>query len=334
MQKSEKVTELNIIGNEATVNSDMSVASVQFELLQRLADRVVRDAEELAARIRREAESEGARLIEDANRMAQGIVDKAQKQSEAAAAAEEKASAILQEAKQKAMTIETEAIRGVTESRRKVGEDIKKNLTEVLGKIQEDLRPSLDYLVERARTLEEEVEKDRVSNKTTSEAELPALTGSVYETINEPQSEPEKAKGSAKTTESGYSTEGRTCNAGALIAAEELVAAEKSLSKKDQELWEGKIEIDIAPPVIITRLLGVTRYLENTLDIKVLKTSGSSNSGIALIILLDKPLPLLNLLRLIPAIEEAKIAEDQKQSSNGEQSDGKKISVVLGRNAA
>jgi cell division septum initiation protein DivIVA len=338
MQKNENVTGINITGGEAIGHSDMSMANIQVELLQRLADRVVQDAEELAARIRREAESEAARLIEDANRLAQGIVDKAQKQAEAAAAAEEKASMMLEQAKQKAMAIEAEALNAVAQARIKVEEDIKKNLIEVVGKIHDELRPSLDYLVERAKTLEEEVRADTniKGNEAESGPESLVPAAAVPETVDEPHPKLKETIGAVDATESGHLAQGQTgdAEAGVQVLPRKDRAMGSAPPQENSELLEGIVEIDIAPPLNIARLLAVTRYLENTLDIKVLQTSGSWTLGSAITISLDKPLPLINLLKDMPNVGDVKIVDRQKQSSCSEQSDAKKISIILGRNNA
>ena len=326
---------MNITGGEAISHSETPVANIRFELLERLAERVVRDAEELAARIRREAESEAARVIEDARRRAEDIIGKAQKQAQAAAMAEEEASMMLQQAKQRAMAIEAEATRDVAQARLKVKEDIKKNLIEVVGKIRDELRPSLDYLVEKAKTLEEEVmaEINTKGNEATPGPEPLALAAAVPETVIEPHSELREATDRVDASESGHSPQNRSGIAEDRVQSE-VVAAGQAPPQKDSELLEGKVEIVIAPPVNISKLLGVTRYLENTLDIKVLQTSGSWTLGSAITVSLDKPLPLVGLLKDMPNVQQAKIADGQGQSSASVQNGARKISVILGRKHA
>jgi len=330
MQKSD-ITWMNATDNDDISHSDASVANMQFELLQRLADRVVRDAEELAARIRKEAESEAARLIEDANRQAQDIIGKAQKLAEEAAVTEQEASVMLQQAKQRALAIETKAIRGVAQARMKVKEDIERNLVEVVGKIRDELQPSLNHLVERAKTLEEEIRAatNIQDDEATSESAPPALTAEVSETVTELHSELREAIGAVGDSELEHSPQDQTGGAEAKPQAE-VAAVEPAPPQENSELFEGKVEINIAPPVNIARLLGVTRYLENTLDVKVLQTSGSWNLGSMLTISLDKPLPLVNLLKDMPHVSEARVVDKQRQSSASEQGGARKISVVLG----
>ena len=388
IREGEKDSDMNIAGSELNTHTDASVADGQLELLQRLADRAVRDAEELAAGIKKEAESEAARLTEDAGKQAQELIGRAQKQAEAEA--EQKSSVMLQQAKQRAIAIEAEAINKATQTKMQAKEDIEKyldhevmqakedierHLANIAGKFRAELRSSVDYLLEMEETLGE-VQPAMTDNEARSESSLaPISTDGAHEIIDELPSTLNRAIEEVAVSE--YDHPSRDQNADAEIGvqekssritkeaeaeaeklrkdarkrAREIISKAQSEAEKDtevatesappQEYFDGKVEIEMAPPINIARLIGITRHLESTPGIRILQTAGSWSNGSMITLSLDEPLPLADILRDIPNVEEVKILREDEPSSSklaakslfashSGQGEFKRISIVLG----
>ncbi len=297
---------MNTAVGESAGHTTTSGSNGHIELLQRLGDRVVHDAKELAARIREETEAESARFIEDVNKQAREIINNAQRQAKAAAEPEERPSV-------------------------KVQEDIGKHAMEVVAKILDELLSSLDYLAERAKALEEELRAATTvtGDEATSKACVrPEAAAEANEAVSELHSELKDVIGSVDTSEVEPSSPERTGETGVAVEVETAATSEPKFPQEDSELFYGEVKIDIAPPVNIMRLLGLIRSLENTRGIRILGTSGSRNSGSVIAMSLDKPLPLLSLLRDMPFVEGVKAEDKPVPSSAPEQSTVRRVSVA------
>jgi hypothetical protein len=93
------------------------------------------------------------------------------------------------------------------------------------------------------------------------------------------------------------------------------VAKEIQVEERLPELFEGKVEIVITPPINIAWLLRVTRYLGSTPGVKILQTAGSWNIGCTIGLFLDTPLPLVDLLKDMPNVKGVKVLDEQDQST-------------------
>lgn len=93
------------------------------------------------------------------------------------------------------------------------------------------------------------------------------------------------------------------------------VAKEIQVEEKLPELFEGKVEIVITPPINIAWLLRVTRYLGSTSGVKMLQTAGSWNIGCTIGLFLDTPLPLVDLLKDMSNVEGVKVLDEHDQSA-------------------
>ncbi|MDO8491599.1 MAG: hypothetical protein Q7T04_06270 [Dehalococcoidia bacterium] len=331
MHKNEKVPGNNVTTKDSANRGDVSAVNVS-ELVQSLADGMMREAREVTARIRKAAEADAARLIEDAEKRADDIAGKAQKDADAAAEEKEKASALLQQAQQRAVAIQAEVTKEAAQVRLRLKEDIDRHLAGVLDKIRQDLRPSLDYLVKRAQTLEEEVCACVAPKAPDADVSPPALSPFYsppegHETVRELHS----GLGEAIAAVDASIPEPPPCEEnGSAETEDEVAATEESVRPPAcPELVEGKAEIHVAPPISIARLLGVTRYLENTLHVKVLQTSGSWSLGSVITVQVDKPVPLVDILRDVPNVAEAAMADSPQESSGAEQCPPRRIRVTL-----
>jgi hypothetical protein len=93
------------------------------------------------------------------------------------------------------------------------------------------------------------------------------------------------------------------------------VTKEIQVEEEWPELFERKVEIVITPPINIARLLRVTRYLGSTPGIRMLQTTGSWHTGCVIGLSLDRPLPLIELLKEMPDVEGVKMLDEQDQSA-------------------
>jgi len=93
---------------------------------------------------------------------------------------------------------------------------------------------------------------------------------------------------------------------GTAIESAEYVTA-LTLPQGDSLLFDGEIEVVMAPPVDPVQLIRFRRNLQDTPQLKISRTSGSWNGGTIITVLIDKPLPLIDMLKEIPDVEKAEL---------------------------
>lgn len=310
----------------------------ELEAAVREADGIRREARELTATIKATAEADAARLIEEAEKRARESEARAQTELEAAAKAKESASQVLQEARQKAIAIEAEVTKEAAQVRFRLKEDIDGHLAEVLDKVRKELKPSLEYLVNKAQALEEEFYACITPKAADEGTPLGDARAAPPPEGREPTRELHSGLGEVMGVANASGLD--TPSGGESACSEDVqddgegVPAERLAVPRDQaELLEGKVEIHVAPPISIAKLLGLTRYLENALHVKVLRTSGSWSLGTVITLSLQDPVPLVRVLRNGPNVVGAELADDRNGSSRLEQDCVTMIRVNLTGNA-
>jgi hypothetical protein len=73
--------------------------------------------------------------------------------------------------------------------------------------------------------------------------------------------------------------------------------------------YEGRVELNILPPLAPNQLVEIQRYLRDWPGVGIIEL-GPSSDGYSITLSLDKPMPLLDILRQLPAIEDAREMAD------------------------
>ena len=89
----------------------------------------------------------------------------------------------------------------------------------------------------------------------------------------------------------------------------------RDYAQENSELFDGHVEVAIAPPFNAAQLLRVTRHMENR-DIRIRRTSGSWKNGVVITASLEKPLPLVDVLRDSPTVDGVRVVNRQERSSD------------------
>jgi len=137
----------------------------------------------------------------------------------------------------------------------------------------------------------------------------------VEETVEEIQEEPipeEKPEPPVPAVEDAAATGQTEAGTGELpeqaekSREPERVESFPALSKLDEEaLYTGEIELTVTVPVNLVAVSKLYNYLQTMPDLKVLYTRGSWDRGTAIMVSLDKPLPLIGMISKIPGIDVA-----------------------------
>ena len=86
----------------------------------------------------------------------------------------------------------------------------------------------------------------------------------------------------------------------------------KQYAEEHAEMNEKEIEIVIAPPFNIARLLRITRYLE-TQNLKIRQTSGNWRDGVVLNVQSDKPVHFNEILKDAPNVRRVTMTRNQSK---------------------
>ena len=78
-------------------------------------------------------------------------------------------------------------------------------------------------------------------------------------------------------------------------------------------MYEGEIELTIVPPVGLALLSEIHNELDKISEAKVLQTVGSWDKSTSIKVLLEKPMPLAQILTRIPGVEM-----DQEMTEKGD----------------
>ena len=70
------------------------------------------------------------------------------------------------------------------------------------------------------------------------------------------------------------------------------------------ELYRGMVALSILPPIYPGQLDSLKRALLKVEDLRVVMVGGAVDEGSRVLVSAEEPLPLLNILRIIPVVEE------------------------------
>ncbi len=333
--------------------------------LTRLAERTVAEADKLAEEIRREAEEEArakaSTLLAKAEQEAQEIGE--QKRAEVLAAANREAAKIRASARQ-----EVELLVG------RYREQTQEEIREMVRRLHDQLVSGLKGVTEQALALRPEWEStlaasvaDSLSlptdveppsasvpvadSQSPTDSELPSasapVAGEQGETAGREADLEYRQHVLEQLQEAWADTDAAVCPGEQMLSIESLVAQQPDTPVGDkaaavsgdggaQTAYEGTVELNILPPLVPGQLVEIQRYLRDWPGIGITELKPSSN-GYLITLSLDKPIQLVDILKQLPAVEDARecAADGAEMAVGGAPSqDGlRRIAVTVCANA-
>ncbi|MFC1892488.1 hypothetical protein ACFLYR_00390 [Chloroflexota bacterium] len=69
------------------------------------------------------------------------------------------------------------------------------------------------------------------------------------------------------------------------------------------ELYQGRVELEIAAPIDFVQMVKLQAHLYEVPDLGLVSVGGSATGETAIVVVADKPLPLLSILKQMPLIK-------------------------------
>ncbi|MBL7119196.1 MAG: hypothetical protein ISS53_00770 [Dehalococcoidia bacterium] len=324
-------------------------------------------AAEIKARAKGEAEADATSTVARANQRAQEMIAVANKTAQDVTRRE--ADGILDGAHRKAHTIETEAKQRaqlfLIRARAAIENDLKGQFIQVYDQLLSALRDLLadghdveskwkGKIVElwRREALELESyeavpsilagEIAKASSLTGAKIEIPQeeLIAKEKEVFYEVSSKESIVPEVSPPEEVGYEAPpAPPVPEGVDTLAPEEVKPEAVPSEPKVELppaymgdLEGEIDINLVPPVELSVMSTLLASLQESPEVKILRTLGSYDKGTTITILLEEPVPLVSMLTGIPGVEIAPLTPQKqgflKKTAAGDK-DIRKITIPL-----
>jgi len=310
------------------------------------ADKVAAD---IKARAEREAEAEAASIIAKANQRAREMMAEAKRAAQEAT--QKEVEGILLAARRKAAIIETEAkqqaqlylIRSREAIQGELKDEVKEAYNRILSALQDLLAEGHDVEAEwtdkttelwKRETFELEGYEAVPSSLAAEIAETPPLIGVEGEVeIGLPEkgaSEREEEVIGEVSPLEAVAEEFMAPPEMVKAVAEEFIAPPEMVEAvaeerppeevrpefvppelRPQTIYEGEVELSLVLPIDLAVFSKIYGLLESIPEVKFLRTVGSWDKGTTITFLLEKPLPLVDMLTKIPMVEA--ISEDKSR---------------------
>lgn len=320
---------------------------VHFVSLGTLSEKTAVEAERLAAdikaRAKEEAEAEAESIIASANLRAQEMLSTAKKRAQDAKRRE--VDSIIGAAYQKAAAIDTEAKQRsqlfLIRARAVIEEDLKEQFRDVYNQLLSSLRDVLGegHDIEagwngkpvelwRREALELEGFEAMPSLLAAEMAKAASLAGVEIETKIETPKE-EIANETTNKEEVIHEVPLTPLVAGGVgtSAPEEVetVARERPGEKvkpglvppEPGAIYEGEVELTLIPPVEMATMSKIYDRLQAIPEVKILRTVGSRDRGPTITVILEKQLPLADILVKIPGVEATSELSEKGMDMSG-----------------
>ena len=264
----------------------------------------------------KKAEPEAAKIVSEAQQKAQQIVEEAKKK------AETEATKIVSEAQQKAQQIvasysEVVAAEGyeAQQKAQQIVEEAKKKAGTEAAKIVSEAQQKAQQIVEEAKK-----KAGPEAAKIVSEAQQKAQQ--IIAEIKK-KAEPEAAKIVSEAQQKAQQIIAEAERIAAAPATERplyimrAAREETALEAKTEEQEAGlpkRVDLVIMPPVDFAQLVKMRTSLQQFAGLRVLSVEGSLDVGTQISIQMEKPIPLVDMLRSLPVVEEA--VEEEKIESH------------------
>ncbi len=338
--------------------------------LTKLAEKTVAEADRLAEDIKREAEKEGRtkadKILAKAEQEAQETME--QKRQEILAATDSEAATIIANAQKEVERLVKQHKQRVQEEIKEAAQKLHNQLVSGLKEVMEqamalqvewesklsdsviDSLPSDDELpsvsvpptVEQGEkttspTMEQNEEtappaveqSEEIVPPTTLEADL-EYKCDVMEQLQQAWVDTNAAAGSEEQPPTDPSEISRQPDIekvdGAVMASDEKVVP---------STYEGTVELDILPPLTPGQLMEIQRYLRDWPGVAITELR-PNNDGYSITAILDKPIQLIDILKQLPEVEDARECTADKAGTLGDVAPGKnglrKIAITVSSN--
>ena len=279
-QAAEKAQMIISETEEKTRAESERIIAETMQMAESTAQERIASAEERASRIIKEAEEKADSVTSPAAEEANALLDEAKRKSESA---EQLAQQIMAEAQEKA-----EAIRKLAEE----------ESNKLIAEIKQESERSAEIRIAKA-----EEEGRRIIEEATGAAAMEA------ERIKE---EAEQFSGRGQSAGEAQLKEkfDMLCD---ILLSNSLGARERPAPRnhrteeyieEDLDLYKGTVELDFPPPLDSNRVLKVHKQLSKIPNIRILDIKGSARGGIRITLLLRNSVPLLDVLKEMPEIEQ------------------------------
>lgn len=278
-------------------NKILAEAKQNGSIIEQQAQDVLKKAEEKVETIKANAEKKAAKILADAKERAEDLV------RAKTASAEKEALSILEEARLKAekesVLIKQKSEQLLKKSKKLAESEIK----EKFKKVYQGLLSSLEGIDET--TIEMSISEERKDSELSKAEATASIQAEVI--TRESQEQPSLRYGERETKESPV------------------------------VLYQGNIELVIPPPLSLDRMLQLHKHLRNTPQIEVLNLGVAADKSITIRILLENPVPLLNILEGLPEVEKALDSPQDAEAiaatrKSGEKPPAKRIIVTTKSN--
>ena len=302
--------------------------------LMMLAERTIAEADSLAESIRKKAEEEG-------RAKASSILAQAEK--EAQQLVEQKRAEILDEASKEAEVIkdlaQQEAERLLSQQQQRIQDEIKVMVQKLHGQLMSGLK----QVTEQAAALQLEWES-RLSGPAAQELpseDVPVPSVKVVEEHGEELLSSEKAvEELGGEMSSPVVRKDSECELDVLEQVEQVLVDDDAASKQEGSApnnptdtarepnmetmartvvgldekaasvaYEGTVELDILAPIVPSQLVEIQRYLRDWPGVGITELK-PGDKGYSITLALDKPIPLIEVLRQLPEVEDARNSDN------------------------
>jgi F-type H+-transporting ATPase subunit b len=285
-------------------NAELAGKLENMDSLMELAEKTVIEAGKEAERIGAEAEKE-------ANARAAAIVARAVEKAKVAA------QKIVSRAKEKA---EAEARRIIDEAQKRAEESLQEKISSAEQQAQEIMKVAEGkgsliiaealQKAEEAQLMRKEAEQLRESRQKTDECQAVKNPWDVPDELFMEQLVAQETK-TVSTVENKYP---QSSVPEAAVSAPQAASAEKTLeqpshSKEEEDKKESLasyddiVDLALLPPVALDQMLKLHKHLKKNSRLKVVELKGSLDKGVTIRILVQSHTPLLNMLVVLPEVE-------------------------------
>ncbi len=248
------------------------------------------------ARIRQEARLEAYKLISEAFKQAHQVVAEAYRKAEVEA--RDKSSSMLQQASERALEIETEAVSALMQAR---------------------MQAFNKYLAQMAEGIQ--IEGPPVSaNRKAADQTAPSFdrSGNAEGRFRGAESAPGTTYDAELDSDQGRHDFGGGAHDMPLDEAESDMLGRAKEQGDLREYFDGKIEINIAPPVRDVLLLKIIRQLRSVRGVSIMQTVGTAEEGSLVVLSCTEAIPLIDMLSSIEEVRRVKlIGEDEVMAPIG-----------------
>ena len=265
------------------------------EIIGESQRKIVEAFEQVSKTVIEKAENESANIIDEAKHQAQQIAE------ETIAEAREESASIIAKSKMLAQEITTE-----TERYTSIISDLKQDLDQEITLIIEKIRHDVDLLCKAAEKCEGTISEAGSKMQGQFEEYLKAIGDIKHKLEDITESTEYEPNGVLEGLLEPVPRATPTLSEGQgtiePMTSSQVSMAETSMS---DELFAGKVEIDITPPGNSEPLSRVLNFLSRTPNLQVLYPDGSIGQDSKVTVFVEKPLPLLRILGELASVKEA-----------------------------